>query len=202
MTNKRHKETQRTQNDTKTEPKTTQRNLQKNKNMPKTPKTARNAVKRCKRSGREAKLLVCNRSVSHGCGRSQSAGTVTAQTITWQTCGFVKRFDEPCAFPGKVKGQHRCGRMSCSHISGMLRAVTCDEGAWSPELPETAPWLHAQDAGLCSGLLAAVSWSFVFWSSIMFLFFWLFVIFLAVVCWFLAVFGPFMFVSFYFVAVF
>lgn len=46
---------------------------------------------------------------------------------------------------------------ACSHISGMLREVTCDEGAWSPELPETAPWLHAQDGGLCSGLLAAVS---------------------------------------------
>lgn len=103
-------------------------------------KTARNAVKRCKRakrSGREAKLLVCNRSVSHGCGRSQSAGTVTAQTIMWQTCGFLKRFDEPCAFPGKVKGQHRCGRMSCSHISGMLRAVTCDGG---PSVFTWASW--------------------------------------------------------------
>lgn len=103
-------------------------------------KTARNAVKRyktAKRSGREAKLLVCNCSVSRECGRSQSAGMVTAQTIVWQTCGFVKRFDEPCAFPGKVKGQHRCGRMSCSHISGMLRAVTCDEG---PSVFTWASW--------------------------------------------------------------
>lgn len=116
-------------------------------------KTARNAVKRCKRakrSGREAKLLVYNRSVSCGCGRSQSAGR--------------------------------------SHV---MRDRTC-----SPELPETAPWgLHAQDAGLCSGLLAAVSWSFVFWSSMMlFGSFWLFVFFLCsfiFVCCFLAVFGAF-----------
>lgn len=133
-------------------------------------KTARNAVKRCKRakrSGREAKLLVCNRSVSCGCGRSQSAGR--------------------------------------SHV---MRDRTC-----SPELPETAAWgLHAQDAGLCSGLLAAVSWLFVFWSSMMlFGSFWLFVFFCAVlylfaVFWLVLVLflwfcGPFMAVSFYFVAV-
>lgn len=152
-------------------------------------KTARNAVKRyktAKRSGREAKLLVCNRSVSRECGRSQSAGMVTAQTIVWQTCGFVKRFDEPCAFPGKVKGQHRCGRMSCSHISGMLRAVTC-----SPELPETAPSGRRPLFGPFGGCFVIVRLLILddaFW---LFLVICVFLCSFIFVCGFLAVFGAF-----------
>lgn len=161
-------------------------------------KTARNAVKRCKRaerSQREAKLLVCNCSVSHGRGRSQSAGTVTAQTITWQTCRFVKRFDEPCAFTGKVKGQHRCGRMSCSHISGMLRAVTCEEGpsvftwaSWDRPLrdPRSGRRPLFGPFGGCFVIVHLFDPRWCFFDS-----FWLFVIFFCsfiFVCWFLAVF--------------